>query len=194
VVRGCAAPQPAASLTPRPLFRVAGGRHRPQALAGEVCGRSAAIGGTMFFKRLASVLFPRGPRSSGGDTDSHLGRPTLTIGGTSGASLCKLSITSGPPHADVQLSEEDAVRVFFNEMMEWVAGEEMAFREISKNYKAMLHIRRGWPSVSDKALSQYLVGLGCKRRKTRKGGARPTLIRFPEYQSDKVVSIRRAVA
>jgi hypothetical protein len=192
VVCGCASS--AGRLTDPPPFRgVAGGGAARRSRQG-ACGRSAAIGGAMFFKRLASVLFPRGPRSSGGDTDSHLGRPTLTIGGTSGASLCKLSITSGPPHADVQLSEEDAVRVFFNEMMEWVAGEEMAFREISKNYKAMLHIRRGWPSVSDKALSQYLVGLGCKRRKTRKGGARPTLIRFPEYQSDKVVSIRRAVA
>jgi hypothetical protein len=173
---------------------VAGGRHRPQALAGEVCGRSAAIGGTMFFKRLASVLFPRGPRSSGVDTDSHLGRPTLAIGGTSGASRCKISETSRPPPTDIQLSEGDGVRTFFSEMMEWMAGEEMAFREISQNYKALSHIRRGWPSVSDKALSQHLVGLGCKRRKARKGGARPTLIRFPEYQSDKVVSIRRAVA
>jgi hypothetical protein len=162
----------------------------------------------MIFRRWVSVLFPRGPGTAGGGTDSHLERPTLTIGGSSGASLCKASDTSGPPQADAQpsdgcgvaiddrpdLSEEDGVRAFFNEMMEWMAGEEMLFREISHNYRALLHIRRGWPSVSDKVLSQHLVGLGCKRRKARKGGARPTLLRFPEYQSDKVVSIRRAVA
>jgi hypothetical protein len=167
----------------------------------------------MFFRRWASVLFSRGPRSVSVDTDSHLGGPTLTIGGSSGASPCKTSETSRPPRTDSQLSDEDGVatdshlcgprssgvdtdsqgvRAFFNEMMEWMAGEEMLFREISQNYKALSHIRSGWPSVSDKVLSQHLVGLGCKRRKARRGGSRPTLIRFPECDGSKVVSIRRA--
>jgi hypothetical protein len=164
----------------------------------------------MIFKRLVSGLFSRGTRSMGVATDSHPGGPTLSIGGSSGASPCKTSDTSGPPCTDVRPSDEQAVaidshlwssgvdtdsqgvRAFFNEMMEWAAGEEMLFREISQNYKALSHIRSGWPSVSDKVLSQHLVGLGCKRRKARKGGSRPTLIRFPECDGSKVVSIRRA--
>jgi hypothetical protein len=118
----------------------------------------------------------------------------LSIGDASGTSPCNPSKASGQQQTDIPLSAEVAVRAFFVEMMEWVAGEEMSFREVANNYKALSHMSPMLSPVSDKVLSQHLVGLGCKRRKAHKGGARPTMIRFPEYQSDKVVSIRRAVA
>jgi hypothetical protein len=155
----------------------------------------------MIFRRWVSVLFPRGPGTGGvrpgtviDDTGSVPGRNVLSIGDASGTSPCNPSKASGQQPTDIPLSAEVAVRAFFVEMMEWVAGEEMSFREVANNYKALSHMSPMLSPVSDKVLSQHLVGLGCKRRKAHKGGARPTMIRFPEYQNDKVVSIRRAVA
>jgi hypothetical protein len=118
----------------------------------------------------------------------------LSIGDTSGTSPCKSSKASGQQPTDIPLTAEEAVRAFFVEMMEWMAGEEMSFREVANNYKALSHMSHMLSPVSDKVLSQHLVCLGCTRRKAHKDGARPTMIRFPEYASDKVVSIRRAVA
>jgi hypothetical protein len=148
----------------------------------------------MIFKRLASVLLARRSRSVADCIGAVNDVPDVSIGDTSGTSRCKPSITSGQQPTDSPLTEEDAVRAFFFEMMEWVAGDEMSFREVANNYKALSHMSPMLAPMSDKLLSQHLVGLGCRRRKAYKDGARPTMIRFPEYASDKVVSIRRAVA
>jgi hypothetical protein len=146
----------------------------------------------LLFKRLASVLSARRSRSVADCIGAVDDVPDVSIGETSGTSHCKPSITSGQQPTDIPLTEKEAVRAFFFEMMEWVAGDEMTFREVANNYKALSHMSPMLAPMSDKLLSQHLVGLGCRRRKAYRDGTRPTMIRFPEHVSDKVVSIRRA--
>lgn len=86
-------------------------------------------------------------------------------------------VTAAPP----SVSQSDAVAAFMSDMMEHACGEGLAFHRVKHSYLQMAS-NRGWPPISDKALSQRMVDLGCSRRKVdmrSKGGGRRSEIVFP---------------
>jgi hypothetical protein len=90
-----------------------------------------------------------------------------------------------------------AVRAYFDHMMEYVAGNEIPFRDLMHGYEAMRAEGQRWPKLSAMALSRYLVALGCRRRQVdmrHEDKGRPTLIRFPRAAEEIVTEAGRAAA
>jgi hypothetical protein len=90
-----------------------------------------------------------------------------------------------------------AVRAYFDHMMEYVAGNEVPFRDLMHGYDAMRAEGQRWPKLSAMALSRYLVALGCQRRQVdmrHEDKGRPTLLRFPRAAEEIVNEGGRAAA
>lgn len=85
------------------------------------------------------------------------------------------------PLIGAKVSQAEAVSAFMEDMMEHACGEGLAFHRVKHSYVLMAP-GRGWPLISDKALSQKMIDLGCSRRKVdlrAKGGGRRSEIVFP---------------
>ena len=79
------------------------------------------------------------------------------------------------------LSAIEAAKVFYLEMQQHAAGDALQMRWVRHSYDVLAR-ERGWPALSDKALSQHLVAFGCKRKKAdlrKSGGGRVTVFEFP---------------
>jgi hypothetical protein len=90
-----------------------------------------------------------------------------------------------------------AVRAYFDHMMDYVAGNEVPFRDLMHGYEAMRAEGHRWPKLSAMALSRHLVALGCRRRLVdlrHEDKGRPTLIRFPRAAEEIVTEYGRAAA
>jgi hypothetical protein len=90
-----------------------------------------------------------------------------------------------------------AVRAYFDHMMDYVAGNEVPFRDLMHGYEAMRAEGHRWPKLSAMALSRHLVALGCQRRQVdlrHEEKGRPTLLRFPRAGEESINEGRRAAA
>jgi hypothetical protein len=90
-----------------------------------------------------------------------------------------------------------AVRAYFDHMMEYVAGNDIPFRDLMHGYEAMRAEGHRWPKLSAMALSRHLVALGCQRRQVdlrHEEKGRPTLLRFPRAGEESINEGRRAAA
>jgi hypothetical protein len=90
-----------------------------------------------------------------------------------------------------------AVRAYFDHMMEYVAGNDIPFRDLMHGYEAMRAEGHCWPKLSAMALSRHLVALGCQRRQVdmrHEDKGRPTLLRFPRAGEESINEGRRAAA
>ena len=113
-------------------------------------------------------------------------RPRVIEGGrlrtiSDQASLTAPMIEAVATAAPSSVSQSDAVAAFMLDMMEHACGEGLAFHRVKHSYVQMAP-NRGWPPISDKALSQRMVDLGCSRRKVdmrSRGGGRRSEIVFP---------------
>jgi hypothetical protein len=86
--------------------------------------------------------------------------------------------------ADVwpNLTAIEAAKAFYLEMQNHWPEDPVEMRLVRQAYVRLSNERGGWPSLSDKALSQHLVKFGCKRRKLdlrKTGGGRVTAFEFP---------------
>jgi hypothetical protein len=75
----------------------------------------------------------------------------------------------------------EAAKAFFLEMQHHAAGEALQMKWVRHSYDVMAR-DRGWPALSDKALSMHMVSFGCKRKKAdlrKSGGGRVTVFEFP---------------
>jgi hypothetical protein len=75
----------------------------------------------------------------------------------------------------------EAAKAFYLEMQSVFRDDAVEMRWIRHTYDQLAK-QRGWPSLSDKALSMHLVSFGCKRRKVdqrKTGGGRVTAFEFP---------------
>jgi hypothetical protein len=75
----------------------------------------------------------------------------------------------------------EAAKAFFLEMQHHAAGEALQLKWVRHSYDVLAR-ERGWPALSDKALSMHLVAFGCKRKKVdqrKTGGGRVTAFEFP---------------
>ena len=75
----------------------------------------------------------------------------------------------------------EAAKVFFLEMQAHAAGEALQMKWVRHSYDVLAR-ERGWPALSDKALSMHMVSFGCKRKKAdlrKSGGGRVTVFEFP---------------
>lgn len=119
-------------------------------------------------------------------------RPRVVQGGLSLPPLCIEATaveTDGAPNdaADPPddatpppMSRDDAVDAFFAAWFNAAPHEPIAFHWVRHGY-ANLATSRGWPPISDKALSQALVARGCRRFKVdlrRRDQGRVSMIEF----------------
>jgi hypothetical protein len=91
--------------------------------------------------------------------------------------------TATDAKADVwpKMTAIEAAKAFYLEMQLHAAGEALQMRWVRHSYDVLAR-ERGWPSLSDKSLSQHMVSFGCKRRKLdnrKSGGGRVTAFEFP---------------
>lgn len=98
----------------------------------------------------------------------------------------------GPQPAPDPVSKADAIQAFFDECLEYDAGGGHPFWRV-KEWYASIAPSRGWPvEMSDKALSQGMVALGCERRKVDQrasGGGRTSVLFFPYPGDDPVAAL-----
>lgn len=79
------------------------------------------------------------------------------------------------------ISADEAVALFFGDVMAWWAGDAPQFRHVAASYNSEA-IKHGWPPLADKALSQKLRKHGCQSRATHKrdaAGRRLSVVLFP---------------
>jgi hypothetical protein len=75
----------------------------------------------------------------------------------------------------------DAAKMFYLEMQRSFPGEAIEMKWVRHTYDQFTR-ERGWPPLSDKALSMHLVSFGCRRIKVDHrgaGGGRVTAFEFP---------------
>lgn len=81
------------------------------------------------------------------------------------------------------ISANEAVSLFFIEMIDLASGGDLKFRRVADNYRDRAN-KHGWPEVSDRKLSQLLSGEhGCIVRSTNKrdaDGKRLSIVIFPK--------------
>lgn len=80
-----------------------------------------------------------------------------------------------------EMTAIEAAKAFYLEMQRVFRDDAIEMRWIRHAYDQMAR-ERGWPALSDKALSMHLVSFGCKRRKLdhrKGGGGRVTAFEFP---------------
>ena len=80
---------------------------------------------------------------------------------------------------DEILSPIASARAFFEQMMEYAAGNDIRVDHIERSYKQLAPEHR-WSPLSMKALSTHLVSFGCKRK--RRGPENKTYLAFPKSQ------------
>lgn len=115
--------------------------------------------------------------------------PPYRVVGRDATDAMVIEADPGPPSAPDPVSKADAIRAYFEECMEADAGGYHPFWRIKEGYLSMAP-SRGWPvEMSDKALSQGMVALGCERRKVDQrasGGGRASFLFFPWDGDDPV--------
>lgn len=118
--------------------------------------------------------------------------PPYRVVGRDATDAMVIEADPGPPSAPDPVSKADAIRAYFEECMEADAGGYHPFWRIKEGYLSMAP-SRGWPvEMSDKALSQGMVALGCERRKVDQrasGGGRTSVLFFPYPGDDPVAAL-----
>ena len=91
------------------------------------------------------------------------------------------SATHTTPEVWPKMTAIEAAKAFYLEMQLHAAGEALQMRWVRHSYDVLAK-QRGWPALSDKALSMHMVSFGCKRKKAdlrKTGGGRVTAFEFP---------------
>lgn len=84
------------------------------------------------------------------------------------------------------LLPREALAAYVTDLRYNCGDQEISFKELLADYHGEAK-KRGWPSVSPKALSQALQRHGCKKRQSSRlpDGSRPTLFMIPFKQLRK---------
>jgi len=122
-------------------------------------------------RKIASNVY-RLPRPAAANEDAGLQGPLIEVDAVEDAVA-----TSRPARFQTPLlNGPQSVKAFFDEMMEYAAGNDIRMDHIEHSYK-QLAIEKRWTPVSMKALSMHLVAFGCKRK--RIGAEKKTVLAFP---------------
>lgn len=142
---------------------------------------------------LAVVLFPAAARGAIGARPNpmnlHIVPPPLPVIDAAVASVAEAVPTQKTPAKPAKIETllpREALAAYVTDLRYHCGDQEISFKELLADYHGEAK-KRGWPSVSPKALSQALQRHCCKKRQSSRlpDGSRPTIFMIPFKQRRK---------
>ena len=148
---------------------------------GNLCQTPAKMGANVLKETILSgivlAFMPRKPVPKPQPVHSPIAGAVAQVS----AGMAQINDIHAKPVEWPDLPPIDAAKMFYLEMQRAFPGEAVELKWIRHAYD-QLGRERGWPPLSDKALSMHLVSFGCRRIKVdqrKGGGGRVTAFEFP---------------